>query len=123
MLPEPYRQLYQNFQRLLYQLQTQLAQGDRSLLQADLAAAQSYFQSQILAINLEELEPEGLEAAVAAKTQSFQVEINKQMRLLKTDLMFLQTARLTITQSQRQQQMGDRIVLLLRYCEAVLGET
>jgi len=132
MLPQPYCQ-YQNFQNLLYQLQNQLQllaqnpaqiqveQGDRAQLQTQLqeafAAAQTYFQQQILSVN-----PEALAPDEATRIHSFQVEINKQLRLLSTDLMFLRTARLATTQSQRRQQMGDRLTLLLRYCEGILEE-
>jgi hypothetical protein len=114
MLAE-YRQLYQSFQHKLQQLQA--VKGDSLTLQTRFHDSQTFFQQKILSLNLE-----SLDSAKAAKVQSFQVEINKQLRLLGTDLMFLQTARLSATQSQRQQQISDRIDMLMRYCEAVLAE-
>ncbi|MBW4661516.1 MAG: heterocyst frequency control protein PatD [Drouetiella hepatica Uher 2000/2452] len=116
MLPQ-FQVQYRHFQQMLYLLQTQLEQSDRPQLQESLAAAQTYFQEQILSV-----EPETFEPAEASRIYSFQVEINKQLRLLNTDLMFLQTARLSATQSQRRQQIGDRLTLLLRYCEGILDE-
>jgi len=38
------------------------------------------------------------------------------------DILFLQTARQPETVRQRTEQMGDRLRLLMRYCDAVLGE-
>jgi hypothetical protein len=121
MLPQSYCQLYQHFQHMLHQMQKQLEQGDRSQLQAMLAETQTYFQQQILSLEPEAFEPAALEPADAVRLHSFQVEINKQLRLLNTDLMFLQTARLSVTQSQKRQQIGDRLTLLLRYCEGIVG--
>ena len=116
MLLQLYSQ-YHHFQQMLHQMQAQLEQSDHLQIQEALTAAQTYFQEQILS-----LDPETLEPTDAARIYSFQVEINKQLRLLSTDLMFLQTARLSATQSQRRQMIGDRLTLLLRYCEGVLGE-
>ncbi|HEY9643991.1 MAG TPA: heterocyst frequency control protein PatD [Coleofasciculaceae cyanobacterium] len=115
MLPE-YRQLYQSFRHRLQQLQAQIGM-DPSALHPPFQDVQTFFHQKILPGNLETLD-----ATEAAKIQSFQVEINKQLRLLGTDLMFLQAARLSATQSQRQQQISQRLDLLLRYCEAVLAE-
>ncbi len=52
---------------------------------------------------------------------AIQVEINKQLRLLNTDSLFLRSAKQAITQAQRLQQMRDRLTLLERYCEMILG--
>ncbi len=112
----PFHAQYHHFQQMLHLLQMQL-QSDRPQLQESLTAAQTYFREQILS-----LDPETLESADAARIYSFQVEINKQLRLLSTDLMFLQAARLSTTQRQRQQTIGERLTLLLRYCEGILGE-
>jgi hypothetical protein len=54
--------------------------------------------------------------------QSYQTEINKQLRLLEMDLMFLKTARQAATLEQRWSGMGDRIHLLTLYCDALLTE-
>jgi hypothetical protein len=113
MSPE-YRQFYQSLEHQLQHLQA--IAGDYSTLQTSVQEIQNFFQQKILPVNLEPLG-----AIQAAKIQSFQVEINKQLRLLGTDLMFLQAARQSATQHQRQQQISDRLDLLRRYCEAVLA--
>jgi hypothetical protein len=114
MLTE-YRQFYQFFRQKLQQLQGQVGK-DYSTLQLTFQEAQTFFQHKILPLDLE-----FLNSAQAIKIQSFQVEINKQLRLLGTDLMFLQAARLPATQSQRWQQISDRLDMLMRYCDAVLA--
>jgi hypothetical protein len=61
---------------------------------------------------------EDLDGAV----QSYQTEINKQLRLLEMDLMFLKAARQGATIEARWKGMGDRIHLLILYCDAILSE-
>jgi hypothetical protein len=53
--------------------------------------------------------------------QAIQVEINKQLRLLKTDRLFLRSAKQAHIVDQRLQQMTDRLTLLERYGEMILG--
>ncbi|NMG61048.1 hypothetical protein E1H12_21670 [Geitlerinema sp. P-1104] len=52
--------------------------------------------------------------------QSLLVELHKQLRLLATDAAFLQSAKTPQTQQQRQQQIGDRLNTLQRYCQHLL---
>lgn len=78
---------------------------------------QTQFQQQVLTLDLS-----GLEGAIAAQVTSLHTEMAKQLRLLNMDLMFLQTARQPETVRQRTEQIGDRLRLLMRYCDAVLGE-
>jgi len=56
-----------------------------------------------------------------AKAQPLQIEVNKQLRLLETDVIFLKAARQTATLHRRSQQIQTRVALLLRYCEAILA--
>lgn len=71
---------------------------------------------QILGLGLAEVDE-----AIALRLQSIQTEISKQLRLLAMDTMFLKTARQPETNQQRRQQIGDRLNLLERYCEAILA--
>jgi hypothetical protein len=114
MLSDSYRQAYLAFQQVLQQMEDHLQQGDPTTIRQSIQTAQALLQ-QILALDVATLT-----ATEAIKVQSLQTEINKQLRLLSTDLMFLQTARLAETIAQRQQQMGDRLTILQRYCEAIL---
>jgi hypothetical protein len=60
------------------------------------------------------------EATELRELQPLQIEINKQMRLLETDAIFLKAARQVATLEQRCQQIQTRVSLLLSYCEAIL---
>lgn len=122
MLPLAHRQRYEQLQQqlqILHQTMTQTDQtaNDRSLLKVSITHLQQFFQAEILTLNADELP-----AAIAHFVQSYQVEIDKQLRLLAMDAQFLQAARQAATASQRQQQIRDRLETLIRYCNAILGE-
>jgi hypothetical protein len=63
-----------------------------------------------------------VEKAGEDKVQSYQTEINKQLRLLEIDLMFLRTARQAATTGQRWKMVSDRLQLLIIYCDALLSQ-
>ncbi|HIK16547.1 MAG TPA: heterocyst frequency control protein PatD [Leptolyngbyaceae cyanobacterium M33_DOE_097] len=65
-------------------------------------------------------QPDVVEENLAQRFRSIVVEIDKQLRLLEIDGLFLQNARQAATQTQRRDQIRDRLVLLNRYCEALL---
>lgn len=54
------------------------------------------------------------------RIHSILVEINKQMRLLGMDAMFLKTARQRETVQGRVGQIRDRVTLLMNYCTVLL---
>lgn len=117
MLPPSHFQIYREFQHDLEAVKDVLSQDtvDRSLLKSSVAKLQDFFQNQILTLDLGSLnEP------LAQQIQSFQVEINKQLKLLSLDGTFLQAAKQPTTAIQRIQQASDRLTLLNRYCDALL---
>jgi hypothetical protein len=92
-------------------------EADGATLEPEVLKLQQFFQNQILKLDGNELSPE-----LEQRIYSFQVEIDKQLRLLGMDIMFLQAARQEATGSQRRSQVSDRLSTLIRYCEAVLGD-
>jgi hypothetical protein len=112
------RQRYETFQQALAQLQSFVSQNnvDGTTLQAEFLEVQQFFQLQIISLELDSLNP-----VEAAYVQSIQTEINKQLRLLGMDVMFLQAARQSVTAQKRQVQMRDRLTQLMQYCEALLA--
>lgn len=76
---------------------------------------QHFFQSQVANLNPDLLSPE-----VRSRVGSYQTEVNKQLRLLGTDLMFLKSARQASTAEQRRTQIRDRLETLIGYCKALL---
>jgi len=118
MLPEAHRQIYQEFLRSLEQLQVKVTQAkpDPSVLIATLQEMQQFFQNQILALSWDNYP----DASVEQRVQSYQIEMNKQLKLMATDVMFLQAARQPSTAQQRQVQISDRLNLLIGYCNVLL---
>ncbi|MCY7321515.1 MAG: heterocyst frequency control protein PatD [Phormidesmis sp. CAN_BIN36] len=119
MLPEIYRQRYQDFRQILERLQTLISQSefDRLTLKAEALTVQQFFQDQVRSLDLE-----ALDANLGQRSYSFHVEINKQLRLLAIDVMSLQTAKQSATSQQRLEQVSDRVSTLIRYCDALLQE-
>lgn len=119
MLPVLHQQRYQELQQ---RLQTWQAADDRSeiwhpaAVTAEIAALHSQWQQTLLSLDDAALEPR-----LAHHLRAVQIEIDKQLRLLRMDSQFLQVARQASTGDQRRRQMRDRLALLLRYCDAVLG--
>ena len=118
MLPLIHQECYQTFKQDLDAMQQILAQPDdnRLALKTKAAALQRYFRELLLSLPLHDLAP-----ALQDWVQSYHVEIDKQLKLLGVDVLFLQAARQSATTQQRQQQMHDRLDILQRYCEALLG--
>jgi hypothetical protein len=102
-------QHYQALRSWVEQLQTIATQ------QSGIAEFQTVF-SQVPTHETDESEP------IAESVQAYQIEINKQMRMLELDLMFLKTARQATTIEQRWKMMGDRLHLLAVYCDALLSQ-
>jgi len=119
MLNEGFQQAYQAFEQALQQLRAQAARSnpDPHALQQAFLIAQQLFQLRVLGLDLDLLPP-----PTQSQVQSYQIEINKLLRLLGMDVMFLQAARQAVTIQQRQAQMLDRIATLLRYCQVLLGQ-
>jgi hypothetical protein len=105
----------QTFQHLMMTAQRLIALPtiDRVPIAQAIQAIDSHFREHILT---------GTTATDDHPHQAIYVEINKQLRLLKTDMLFLQSAKQAATQAQRVQQMRDRLTLLERYCEMILGD-
>lgn len=119
MLPKIYRQRYQDFRQILERLQALISQPefDCLTLKAEALTVQQFFQDQVRSLDLEALDP-----TEGQRSHSFHVEINKQLRLLAIDVMFLQTAKQSATSQQRLGQVSDRVSTLIRYCDALLQE-
>lgn len=108
---------YAEFRQMLASAKETLFQhtGDRASLRSSVVKLQQIFQNKILPLNLD-----GFDSALAQHIQSLHVEIDKQLKLLSMDAMFLQAARQATTLEQRLQQARDRLTLLLQYCDAIL---
>jgi hypothetical protein len=106
----PNIQRYQEFQGMIRCCQSELATAARSHIAKTVQAIDAFFRDQILSHSRDD-----------DTHHSINVEINKQLRLLKTDCLFLRSAQQAATQDQRLGQMRDRLTLLERYCAMILG--
>lgn len=120
MLPPSHAQIYQEFRHSLEELKDALSQDtvDRSHLKSSVAKLQDFFQNQILA-----LDSTGMDTSLEHQVQSLQVEMSKQLKLLQLDGLFFQAAKQPTTTAQRLQQIGDRLILLIRYCDILPPST
>ncbi len=84
-------------------------------LRQRLASLQQFYQQQILPLANQDTESQH-----QGQLQSFNTEISKQLRLLELDVTFFQGARQATTAQARLQNIENRIITLLRYCQGVL---
>ena len=119
VLPLAYQQRYEAFEQILREIQETLSflGSDGVVLQSKATVLQQFFREEILSLSIDNLSP-----ATQHWVQSYHVEIDKQLRLLSMDALFLQAARQTATTEQRRQQIRDRLDTLQRYCDALLGK-
>lgn len=105
---------YQVLVNLLEQLRTDVSnlQVSTPELSGRVATLQKLFTEEIIP----------LAADANSREQSYQTEISKQLRLLAVDVMFLQGAKQTATVQTRLKTIGDRLSILMQYCQAVLQQ-
>jgi hypothetical protein len=111
-----YRPFYQGLKLALEDLKATLAEDGLNIGELKLAVAelQDHFQSEIWPLGINSLDP-----SLGHQLQAVNVEIDKQLRLLTMDVMFLQASRQSTTIEQRQGQIRDRLTTLIRYCHAL----
>jgi valyl-tRNA synthetase len=107
-----YTEFHQTLSKLVEQLETDL---DRISFTLESQKVQLFFRDQVCRLDLEALPPD-----MAQRSQSYQVEMDKQLRLLQVDVQFLQAARQPEKVNQRMTMVGDRLRTLMRYCDALL---
>lgn len=128
---QQYQQQYQQWQAQLKSLSQQIqanlrvgvvepaeivkSSSNQQAIQEGLAQIQQTFHQNLANLNLPD-------ETIQTQLQPIQIEISKQLRLLETDAIFLKAARQPATAEQRQQQIQQRLELLLKYCDAVIGE-
>lgn len=118
MLPPLYAEHYQTLRTALAELIANLDQAEQNPvdLRSDFLWVRQYFQQQVA-----NLDPGLLAPALQSRLGSYHTEINKELRLLETDWVFLQAARQTQTFTQRKALIRDRLQRLLDYCDALLA--
>jgi hypothetical protein len=117
MLFNRHQQVYKDFVTVLGQLQEHLysSSGDFESFKRGFQAVEMVFQEEILSLTLD-----GLEADQVSRWQLAHTEIHRAFRLLKTDFLFLVSAKREIIMQQRIRQFGDRLLQLISDCEMLL---
>ena len=85
-------------------------------LRVSLDRSIKFFESQILLQDLDYL-PD----PIAGKMRSYLTESHRLLRLLPIDLTFIAAARNPETLQHRRQAYQEKLDLLLKYCQAVIG--
>jgi hypothetical protein len=83
-----------------------------SCVQAKYRKVQQVYQDRLVPLTTE-----AIENAIAPRWQSLQTEINRSLRLLQTDVIFLQASRQKATTEQRSMACLTRIEQLMGYCQ------
>jgi hypothetical protein len=117
ILSENRYQRYQELKQALEQLQKTATQDnlDRTALAAEYQKVQQFFGNQIMRNDSSELDP-----SETPPEQSYLTEIHKQLRMLGTDVTFLQASRQPTTATARQTAAIARLNTLIGYCVALL---
>lgn len=118
MLPADFQERYTQLKQTLTQLSTSVEANEMAggELKTEITQLQSFFNQQVLSLPFAQLDRADL-----TRTQSYNTELHKQLRLLATDAMFLGSARQAATVEQRKRQLRDRLSTLVRYCDVLLG--
>lgn len=122
MMLSTYQQAYQRLEQLFQQLQVKTTNEaiTSADLKPDLIEIQQ-IQQQVMVLQTESSNQEKEQDRIQSQFQPIQTEVTKQLRLLETDLLFLQTARQPAKSQQYKQRISERLTLLLRYCAAILA--
>lgn len=104
---------YHTFATLLSESHLQITANQPTVQEVKqcLVLLQQFFHKEIVPLASDE-----------SREQMYRTEISKQLRLLEVDVMFLGGARQAATSEARLRAISERLVTLMRYCEAVTGD-
>lgn len=110
---------YQAYEKLLAELKHLQSKASNKFIAGDLlenfSLVQKLFQSDLVNLNSEELNPD-----LMAKWQSLHTEIYRAFKLLETEMMFLRSSRQPKTIAARLTTIQGRIDQLIAYINAIL---
>ena len=120
MLPLQHDRVYRELLNALLELQnlTTATDLEPSSLEKQYALVKEIFQTRALTLT-----EEGLDSVLVPRWQSVQTEINRAVRLLQNDIIFLRSARQPATRQTRLKTLCDRLEQLIGYCQVLLQAT
>lgn len=110
MLSIIHKKVYLEFLNLLEDFQEQLNGSDQSIAQRGWYNLQQFSQEKLLPLT-----EDGLAESIVQQWRSLQTEIQRELRLLNTDILFLAAARQTKTKELKLQSISDRLTKLSRF--------
>ena len=105
-----HKKVYREFLSLLKEFQQQLNGSDKSSPPASWNNVQQFSEQTLFSLTEDDLEE-----AIIQQWRSLQTEIQREFRLLNTDILFLAASRQSKTKELRLQSIGDRLTRLIRF--------
>ncbi len=105
-----HKKAYQEFLNLLEDFQRQLNSSDKTIPQEIWYNLQQFFQQKLFPLT-----DDNLDQSIIQQWRSLQTEIQREFRLLNTDMLFLGASRQTKTKEVRLQSIRDRITRLVKF--------
>ncbi len=110
MLSTIHKKAYQEFLNLLQEFIGKLNGSDKTIFQKSWHDLQQFCQQKIFTLT-----DDGLDESIIQQWQSLQTEIQREFRLLNTDMLFLAASRQTKTKEVRFKSIRDRITKLAQF--------
>lgn len=122
MSPRSHNRAYQDLISLLTKFTSYLIVQEAS---QPLPQVKQKFQdlSEWFERNIASLSKEDIDLAIAPRWQAVQTEINREFKLLSTDILFLASARQNNTRTKRLQSITNRLTKLIGYCQILLEDS
>ena len=105
-----HKKAYQEFLNLLEELSSQLNSSDKTISQGIWHNLQEFSQQKLFSLTGDDLDE-----SIVQQWRSLQTEIQREFRLLNTDMLFLGASRQTKTKEVRLQSIRDRITRLVKF--------
>ena len=120
MLPASQERAYQDFLTLLTEFGEVLENTekiDKNRVKQKFGDLSTWFKLHIVILDDRNLSP-----AIASRWQSVQTEIQREFKLLSTDILFLASARQNSTQQKRIKSINEHLSKLIGYCQIMLSK-
>jgi hypothetical protein len=109
----PYHQLQNQLQNLSDNLGDYQRQPGALISQGQ--GLVTFWQAELASLTGDDLAPE-----ICGQWRSLHTELYRGLRLLNTDLLFLQGSRTASTQTEKQRQIQTRLAQLRQYCQGII---
>ena len=120
MLSMLHKKAYQEFMTLLNQWQKSFVDAKTTLAPASEMTQQFPKLQQCFEQEIMTLSDDNLDVEAVSLWRSLHTEIQREFRLLSTDMLFLASSRQTSTREKRLQTICDRTTKLITYCQKIL---